>query len=213
MTDEVIEGVHPTRMDLLKLKHKHKLASKGHRLLKEKRDALMVEFMNTAREADDVVAKACENLRDAYEKYSIASALTGQISINSSVLSTGRQISVISESRNVMGIGVEQFSMEDPSRELDERGYGLYTSNPSIDAASIAYERALSGLVELAGVENTLRSLSDETKKTKRRVNALEYRVMPRIKATMKYIVMRLDEMERESFFRLKMIKKKKTGG
>jgi V/A-type H+-transporting ATPase subunit D len=212
MSEEVIEGIHPTRMELLRLKHKLKLAEKGHRLLKEKRDALMVEFMNTARDAEDVVNRTSDTLREAYHRYNTAESLVGPSELASYSLSMGRDLQVVSEPRNVMGIEVEQLSVPDPVRDIESRGYGMLLSSPIVDSTSLAYEKALGSLIELAGVENTLRALSAETRKTKRRVNALEYRVIPRIKSTMKYITMRLDELEREGFYRLKMIKHKKTG-
>ncbi len=213
MNDDIIEGTHPTRMELLLLKHKLKLAEKGHNLLKEKRDALMVEFMEAARDAEDIVFKTTSDLQDAYRLYDMTNALVGPSELASYSIGQGRDIIAKSESKNVMGIKIEHLSIEDPVRSINSRGYGLMLSNPLVDSTALAFEKSLTNIIELSSIENTLNSLSKETKKTKRRVNALEYRVMPRLKGTMKYVQMRLDELEREGFFRLKMIKRKRGGG
>jgi len=212
MSDDVLEGVPPTRMEFLKLKDKLIRAEKGHRLLKEKRDNLVMEFMNIAREAYEIADVASEQADRAEHTKAIAGALAGETEIESAALAARADIGVELEYRNIMGIKLPRMRMERIRRPADGRGYSLLTTHPSIDSTATEYEKTVERLVELAETAKSLEALSDETKKTKRRVNALEYTVIPRLKNTRKNIRMRLDELEREGFYSRKMIKRKAGG-
>lgn len=204
---EKIEGVNPTRMELLKLKTKMKLAKKGHDLLKEKRDALIMEFFEIIDEAKDARKRVEDVLYAAYRSLTIAQATLGSLKVAEASLSVKPVTSLELKSKNIMGIKVPVLNLSMPERTLLERGYSIKETSAQVDDAAAKFEEALRLVVKLAEVEITIKLLAEEIEKTKRRVNALENILLPRLSTTVKYIKMRLDEMERENFFKLKRIK------
>lgn len=211
MSDEIVEGVHPTRMELLAIKKKIGFAEKGHKLLKEKRDALAMEFMDYVKKAEDIAEGSSNQLTLARKTLTYAYASSGAMEVGSSALAATREMNFNLGHKNVMGVDVPEFSLGEIQRSPTERGYGLTFTSPVIDDAASEYEDALGRIVEFAGVEKALMILSGETLKTRRRVNALERKVLPELINTEKYIRLRLEEINRENFFRLKIMKKKKA--
>ena len=204
---DIIDGVKPTRMELLQLKKRKVLAERGHKLLKEKRDALISEFLSIAGDVKNVRNEAEAELMQAYQNLLAAQSIMGSGSVREASLNSEQDIKVEMNARNVMGVTVPLVEIGKVERTMIRRGYGLADTSAMLDDASKKMEFALSKIIKLAEIEETVRKLALEVEKTKRRVNALEYIVMPRLTATVKYIRMRLDEMERESFIRLKKIK------
>ncbi len=204
---EKIEGVSPTRMELLKLKTKTTLADKGFRLLKGKRDALIMEFFSILEEAKGVRMRANEALSEALEVLILARATLGTVKVAQSSMAVKETSPLEAETKSIMGVKVPALKLGETKRNPLERGYGLIDTSPQLDNATAKFENALAVVVQLAEVEKTIRLLAEEIESTKRRVNALENIVLPRLKGTVKYIEMRLDEMERENFFKLKRIK------
>jgi V/A-type H+/Na+-transporting ATPase subunit D len=209
MADDILEGVSPTRMELLRIKDRLRLAEKGHKLLKEKRDTMVMEFMSLARQAGEIGENAARHMETARTQYKKAVVACGKSHIISAAAASSETADVEIEYRNVLGIKLPRMRFENASRSPDERNVSLITTHPTIDVVSFEYEQALQDLIQLTQTEYSLLSLSAEVKKTKRRVNALEYKVIPSLKNTGKYLTMRLDEMEREGFYRNKLIKKK----
>ncbi|MEK6978343.1 MAG: V-type ATP synthase subunit D [Candidatus Hydrothermarchaeota archaeon] len=208
MAIEKIEGINPTRMELLKLKTKVKLAVKGHKLLKQKRDALIMEFFNVLAQAKGIRKKAAGELAEAFGALIMAEASSGTIKVAEASLAVRANIEIGRvESRNVMGVKVPTLELGETKRGILERGYGIADTSSQLDEASRRFEESLKTLVELAEIEKSIRLLAREIERTKRRVSSLENILIPRLDATVKYIKMRLDEMERESFFKLKRIK------
>jgi len=204
---EILQNVKPTRMELLKLKRRVKLADKGHRLLKEKRDALISEFMVVIKEYREARKKVEENLKIAFYNLLMAHVLLGSRDIEQISAITLRDIGLDFTTKNIMGVSVPVMKIDDLVRRINERGYGLLSTNAKLDDAAKNFEESLLVIVRLAEVEESVRRIAQEVEKTKRRVNALEYIVIPRLKATIKHIEMRMEEIERESFLRLKKIK------
>ncbi len=205
---EMIEGVSPTRMELLRLRRRERLAVKGHDLLREKRDALIAEFLDVVGEVRDARMVAEEKLKEAFEYLIIAQAGLGVEEVRQLSLMTAQEIPMDFSMRSIMGVTVPIIELpEDLSREVTERGYGLMDSSSAVDSCAKRFEEALAKIIKLAELEEAVRNLAGEVEKTKRRVNALEYVMIPRLKTTRKYIQMRLEEMERENFTRLKKIK------
>jgi len=204
---DIIEGIKPTRMELLKLRKRVVLAERGHKLLKEKRDALISEFLSIAGTVRNIRKEAEEHLAKAYEDLLASQAIMGTGAVKEISWNTDQDIQVEMRSRNIMGVRVPIIEMDKAERTVIRRGYGFVDTSSKLDEACWKMEQTLAMIVKLAEVEETVRKLAIEVEKTKRRVNALEYIVIPRLKATVKYIRMRLDEIERESFTRLKKIK------
>lgn len=204
---EILQNVKPTRMELLKLKKRVKLADKGHKLLKEKRDALISEFMLVIKEYKDARKRAEEKLKIAFYNLLLAEVLLGSRDIEQISGITLRDIDLNFMVKNIMGVSVPIMEIENLVRRINERGYGFLSTNAKLDDAAKSFEESILLVVKLAEVEESVRKIAEEVEKTKRRVNALEYIVIPRLKATIKHIEMRMEEIERESFLRLKKIK------
>ena len=209
MADEVLEGVPPTRMEYLKLKNKLRRAEKGHKLLKEKRDNLLMEFMNIARHSFEISEDTLEQIQKANQAQAEATAAVGTYQIESAADAGSRMLEADIDYKNVMGIKIPTIRVEGVERAYGTRGTDSITTHPTIFESAHQHEKTIKDLVILSETEYSLRQLSEETKKTKRRVNALEYRLIPRIRNTRKYIRMRLDELERGDFSTRKMLKKK----
>ena len=204
---DILQNVKPTRMELLKLRKRIKLADKGHRLLKEKRDALISEFMVVIKEYREARKNVEENLKIAFYNLLMAEVLLGSRDIEQIAGITLRDIDLDFTTKNIMGVSVPIMKIDNLVRRINERGYGFLSTNAKLDDAAKNFEESLSVIVRLAEVEESVRRIAQEVEKTKRRVNALEYIVIPRLKATIKRIEMRMEEIERESFMRLKKIK------
>ncbi|MCK4405327.1 MAG: V-type ATP synthase subunit D [Hadesarchaea archaeon] len=200
-------AVPPTRMELLKLRQRVGLAQRGHDLLREKMDALVIEFFEVVRRIQEARAKALEQLSVAHRALSMCFAIIGTLETKQASREAKRELQVEILTRHIMGIAVPAVEVEEIERNALMRGYGLHMTSSVLDEASREFERALNLLIELAELEGSAFAIARELEKTKRRVNALEYILIPRLKEAIKFIVMKLDEMERENFSRLKRIK------
>jgi V/A-type H+/Na+-transporting ATPase subunit D len=208
MAQEMIEGINPTRMELLKLKQREKLAVKGHSLLKEKRNALIMEFFNILERVKGSRDEVSEKLQEAYQDLTAAQVMMGDLSVKKAAMSVTESVDVDIDSRSVMGVVVPVIESDISQRTIVERGYGFTDTSVKLDEAAKKFEESIQLIIELGEIEKTIMLLAGEIESTKRRVNALEHIIIPRIENTVKYIEMRLEEMERENFVRLKMIKK-----
>ncbi len=207
MAQEIIEGINPTRMELLKLKQREKLAVKGYNLLKEKRNALIMEFFNILERVRGARERVEKKLKEAFEDLTEAQIMMGDMAVNKAAMAVKEFLKVEIDSRNIMGVVVPVVEIESTERSMVERGYGLVDTSVKLDEAAKKFEESVSLIVELGEIEKSVRLLAEEIESTKRRVNALENIIIPRLQNTVSYIEMRLEEMERENFVRLKMIK------
>ena len=208
MAQEMLEGVNPTRMELLKLKDREKLAVKGHGLLKEKRNALIMEFFNILERVKGSREDVEKKLAEAFEDLTTAQIIMGDLAVKKAAVSVKESVKVDIDSRSVMGVVVPILEAETAQRNMVQRGYGFVDTSAKLDEAARKFEESITLILELAEIEKTIVLLAAEIEATKRRVNALEHIIIPRVENTVKYIEMRLEEMERENFVRLKMIKK-----
>ncbi|MDL2246360.1 V-type ATP synthase subunit D [Methanobrevibacter sp. OttesenSCG-928-K11] len=206
MAQDVIDGINPTRMELLNLKSRTKLAVKGHSLLKEKRDALIKEFFDILDRVKGVREEAESKLKEANEALIAAQITMGDLAVKKASLSVKESIDVDISSRSIMGVSVPVTKVQMEERSLVDRGYGFTDTSIQLDEAAKKFEESLKLIIELGEIEKTIFLLADEIESTKRRVNALEHIMIPKFQNTVKSIDMRLQEMERENFVRLKMI-------
>ncbi len=201
------EEAKPTRMELLRLKKRVDLAEKGRDLLKEKRDALVMEFFDSMRLVQEKRQSANRILERAYRSLTLCYAAMGSDETRQISTYTKAEIDVSLGSKNIMGVIVPTAELGDVTREVAERGYSLVGGSIRLDEAAEAFEEALQAIVDLAAAEETARKVASELEKTKRRVSALDNVVVPGLRGTIKMIEDRLEELERENFSRLKKIK------
>jgi V/A-type H+-transporting ATPase subunit D len=199
----------PTRSELIEIKRKIKLSETGHKLLKMKRDGLIMEFFQILSKARDIRSVLTEEYRVARRRLTIAEGVEGTIAIKAAAFAPKDQPYVHIRPKNVMGVVVPQVESRSVKKKIVERGYGIIGSRSAIDDAVSAYENLVEDIVVAAEIETTIRKLLVDIEKTKRRVNALEFKVIPELKEAAAFITFRLEEMERENTFRLKMIKQK----
>ncbi|BBL62755.1 MAG: V-type ATP synthase subunit D [Methanobrevibacter arboriphilus] len=209
MAQETMEGINPTRMELLKLKDREKLAVKGHSLLKEKRDALIKEFFDILDRVKGSRSKVEEILKEAYSDLTKVQVDMGDLSVQRASLSVKESVEVEIDSRSIMGVVVPIMDSEIKERTLVDRGYSFLDTSAKLDETAKKFEEAISLIIELGEVEKTIYLLAAEIESTKRRVNALEHIMIPKLQNSVKSIETRLQEMERENFVRLKIIKSK----
>ena len=200
-------NVKPTRMELLNLKRRIQLAKKGHKLLKDKQDALIMEFFTIYDEALNLRGELNRKMEEAFRALREAEIDVGTLRLKEISLSVRPNREIEVRKRNVMGVPVPLIEAGSFRRSVRERGYAFVSSSAKVDIAAEKFEEVLDLAVRLAEVEETLKRLAREIEVTKRRVNALDYIIIPRMEATVKFIKQRLDEMERENFFRLKRVK------
>jgi V/A-type H+-transporting ATPase subunit D len=204
----VKQEIKPTRTELIAIKRKIALYDRGYKLLKMKRDGLVLEFFNILSKARDIRSKIISDYKKADEKLTIATGVDGETAVQSVAFSRHEDPKVIMGCKNVMGTLVPT-TLESGTvkRRIDQRGYGIIGMSVRIDEAADAYEQLVEDIILAAELETTLRKLVEEIEKNKRIVNALEFRILPELKKNEAFIRTRLEEMERENVFRLKRIK------
>lgn len=203
----VLAQYKPTRSQLLLVRRTRRTAERGHRLLKLKRDALIVEFFRVLDRAKKMRSNLVDKYRTAEQRITLARAVEGVIGIRSAAFAVRTRPTLELRTRNVMGIVVPRIEAQKVRKDIQDRGYGIIQTSARIDEAAEAYEDLVEDIIVAAEIETTMRRLIEEIEKVKRRVNALEYRVVPELKATEAWIRQRLDEMERDNFMRLKHFK------
>ena len=205
---KILPGTKTTRMELLLLKNRKRLAERGHNLLKEKRDSLIMEFFNAIAEIKEARQTVEANLKESFSALTQAKMIMGPARViefaNSSKVSANLDIST----RSMMGVRVPVLSI---SQEIPEFPYSLPDSSAKLDTMAIKFQEALKAIVQLAEIESTVKRLALEIERTKRRVSALETVVIPRLEATTRFVKLALEEREREDFFRIKIIRDRIT--
>ncbi|MCU0799565.1 MAG: V-type ATP synthase subunit D, partial [Candidatus Thermoplasmatota archaeon] len=202
---EVVEGINPTRMELLAIRKKRTLAEKGHKLLGEKRDALIVQFFDVISRREGLKNETSSALLSAKTSMEDAMAILGYSSLEAFSAGIKPHPPLDITNLNIMGVKVPVIgsSQKGPS----PAPWGLGSTPQALDDAKNGYENALGLLLRLAEAEGAMERLALEIERTKRRVNALEHIFIPRLRNTERYITMQLQEREREDFVRRKRIK------
>jgi len=201
---KILPGTKTTRMELLALKNRMKLAERGHNLLREKRDSLIMEFFNTISEIKDSREKVDNSLTAAFSALTQAKMIMGPARVIEFAYASKFEADLKISTRSMMGVRVPVLSVEQHSSELP---YSLSDSSTKFDVMSEKFKEALKAIVRLAEIESTVKRLALEIERTKRRVSALETVVIPRLDATVRFVKLALEEREREDFVRLKMVR------
>ena len=203
------KDVKPTRSELQEISKKIKLSQNGHKLLKMKRDGLILEFFKILGEARNVRSELDAAYAAATEKAVLAAAVNGTIGLQSVSFAVDAVPTIELNSTNIMGVVVPKIKGEDVHKQVYNRGYGVVGTDAYIDETAEAYEILVEKIIIAAELETTMKRLLDDIEKTKRRVNALEFKVIPELGESVRFIKLRLEEMERESITSLKKIKRK----
>lgn len=199
-------NVNPTRMELRRLKTRLKTATRGHKLLKDKSDEMIRQFMVYVRENKRLREEIEAELSSALKGFTLARAVSSNAVIEEAVMMPATKAEISLSSDNVMSVEVPSISVVEHEGQ-DKYPYSFDTVTSELDASIGTLSPLLVKLVKLAEVEKTCNMLADEIEKNRRRVNALEYVMIPQIEETIKYINMKLDENERASTIRLMKVK------
>ena len=206
MAEQILEGVSPTRMELLEIRKKTILAEKGHKLLEEKRDALVERFFDIIEKRNQLKKEVDDEFKTAFLSLIQSQMIMGENRVDDISYLTNSIGEISFENDNIMGVKIPKMNSENISID-DKPLYGFSETCAKLDDAKVQFSGLVSKLINLADLEGGIKSLTIEIEKTKRRVNVLENNLIPKLYATRKYIEMQLEEREREDFFRRKRIK------
>ncbi len=195
--------VNPTRMELTRLKKRLVTASRGHKLLKDKRDEMVRQFMLLIRRNRELRLTVEAALEKALAGFVLARVAMSREAMDEALLFPVREVELSVSRANIMSVDVPKISYREKKREQAFFPYGMLMTSSELDSAVSRLAGVLPQMVELAELEKTCNMLADEIEKTRRRVNALEYVMIPQLEETIKYIRMKLDENERGSLIRL----------
>ncbi len=200
----MILNVSATRMELLRLKKRLKLARRGHKLLKDKQDELMRQMMLLVNEVRDLRFSIEKEFKSILLGFTLAKAEMNPFETEEALALPQKTVTVNVEEKNLMSVHVPKFFKEVSG---DIISYGYLNTTGEMDLALKEFDRFLESLFTLAEKEKTVHLLANEIDKTRRRVNALEYKMIPNLEDTIKYIKMKLDELERSTTTRLMKVK------
>lgn len=200
--------VNPTRMELTRLKKKLVTAMRGHKLLKDKRDELMRQFLDMVRENKELREKVEKSIEEANKNFVLARASMSDEALNAALLAPKQEVSVEVDTKNVMSVDIPVFTTKTrTSDENDIYSYGFAFTSSDLDDAVKSLAGVLPDLLRLAECEKSCALLASEIEKTRRRVNALEHVMIPETQESIRYITMKLDENERSTQIRLMKVK------
>ena len=200
--------VNPTRMELTRLKGKLKTAQRGHKLLKDKRDELMKQFLDVVREERALREEVEQELMKVHDSFTVASALMSGEAMEQALLYPKQSVELTMSFRNVMSVHVPVYDFQTKTKsDSDIYPYGFAATSGELDTAVEALGHVFRKMLKLAEVEKTAQLMAEELEKTRRRVNALEYVLIPNTQETIRYITMKLDENDRATTIRLMKVK------
>lgn len=200
--------VNPTRMELTRLKKKLATAVRGHKLLKDKRDELMRQFLDLVRENMELRQKVEAGIKDANKNFVIAKAGMSEQELHSALMAPKQEVYLETKKKNIMSVDIPVFEYK--TRTADENdiySYGFAFTSSDLDGAVKSLSDKLPDMLRLAEIEKSCQLMASEIEKTRRRVNALEHVIIPETQKNIKYITMKLDENERSTQIRLMKVK------
>lgn len=200
--------INPTRMELSRLKARRKTAIRGHKLLKDKRDELMRQFMDIVRKNRELREKVEQGLMGAHSAFTVASAIMSPEMLEQALACPRQTVSLELKYENIMSVNVPRYTFHtENNEERDIFPYGFAQTSGELDDALESLSAVFQDMLELSQIEKTMQLLAQEIEKTRRRVNALEYVMIPEMDEKIKYISMKLDENERSNTSRLMKVK------
>lgn len=200
--------VNPTRMELTRLKKKLTTAVRGHKLLKDKRDELMRQFLDLARENMALRLKVEEAIRNANKNFVVAKAGMSEEALNAALIAPKQEVYLETSKKNVMSVDIPVFEYKTRTAdESDIYSYGFAFTSSDLDGAVKSLADVLPDMLKLSETEKACQLMASEIEKTRRRVNALEHVIIPETRKNIKYITMKLDENERSTQIRLMKVK------
>jgi len=201
-------NVNPTRMELSRLKKRLKTASRGHKLLKDKQDELMKRFIDLVRKNNELRLSVEDKLTSALKEFTMAKAVMSTEMFEEALIMPTEKIELDITKKNIMSVNVPVMKFVREAKEgASIYPYGFAQTSGELDGAIKKLNDILPNLLELAEVEKACQLMADEIEKTRRRVNALEYVMIPQLEETIKYITMKLEENERGNLIRLMKVK------
>ena len=201
-------AITPTRMVLNQLKGRLKTARRGHKLLKDKRDELMRQFMDVVRRNKELRTKVEKGLTAAFASQQVASSIMSPEMLEQALLYPRQSVELDMTFKNIMSVNVPRYQFQTKNNDPSEiYPYGFAQTSGELDDALEKLEQVFRDMLELAEVEKTMQLLAEEIEKTRRRVNALEYVMIPELEGNIKYISMKLEENENATKVRLLKVK------
>ncbi|MGY4010765.1 V-type ATP synthase subunit D [Streptococcus pneumoniae] len=199
-------NVKPTRMELNNLKERLKTAERGHKLLKDKRDELMRRFISLIRENNQLRKEVESYLIDNLKAFAVAKSLKNSLMVEGLFSIPSKEIELFVEKENIMSVTVPRMHMNITSQNENSE-YSYLSSNSEMDDVFATMNSLIDKLLRLAEVEKTCQLMADEIEKTRRRVNGLEYSIIPNLSETIHYIELKLEEAERANLVRIMKVK------
>lgn len=200
--------VNPTRMELTRLKKRLNTATRGHKLLKDKRDELMKQFLDLVRLNEQLRLHVESSLEEAYGGFAVAGAVMSRKAVEQTFLYPKQSVAIEMDFKNIMSVNVPRYSITTKTDNIgDIYPYGFSGTPGALDDAVNVMSSVLTDMLRLAETEKTVKLLAEEIEKTRRRVNALEYVMIPQLQETIRYITMKLEENERGNLSRLMKVK------
>jgi V/A-type H+/Na+-transporting ATPase subunit D len=201
--------INPTRINLINTKKSRVLALKGHDMLNRKKEILVIEFLKLLKESTNDRDYVQQLLQEAYKRLQLASVYVGDFELDSVANYVNEPSRVNIVQRNIMGVRIPEIVRDKNLAKIEDRGYSLMSTSIAIDDVNESFNEVINSVIDLAKREQGLKRLVLEIEKVKRRVNALEYRLIPEINRRARYISMRLEEIDRDNFSALKHVKKR----
>lgn len=200
--------VNPTRMELTKLKKKLVVAVRGHKLLKDKRDELMRQFLDLVRENKALRERVEEGIASANKNFVLARAGMSQEVLDVALLAPKQEVYLEKSTKNVMSVDIPVFEYHTKTPDANDiYSYGFAFTSSDLDDSVKALADIFPDMLRLAECEKSCQLMAAEIEKTRRRVNALEHVMIPELRENIKYIIMKLDENERSTQIRLMKVK------
>ncbi|MDD5037705.1 MAG: V-type ATP synthase subunit D [Dehalococcoidales bacterium] len=204
MAQQLIK-VRPTKIELIKLRRRLTLATRIQKIVKDRLSILVLEFLHVAKEIVEARRRMLAEFTGAYQALAISAGYHGNIALEKEMVTTERDLEIITGSRNIAGTRVPSFELKESKRTT--RGYSLIDTSSWVDRAAQQSEKCIEAIIELAELQSSLELLGREINRTKRIVNALEYLIIPSLHVTIKFLRMKFEERDREEKSRLKRVK------